>query len=291
MEEKRVTLRAEVEGVLADSRFEVPTAAAGDHGLAWLRSTASRFVNGAEHARRRALLEAELGRLDPEALRREARLRTVAVLDTAGGRIEAMAEVARPVPLATLGSALGIGDEQLDGAVADAIVVGAAYLPGTADEDVDAAVDRLRRLLERGGSEESAAAVAVLAQACEATAALIGNAIVLATERPELRGEVDALLQEVLLRAAPVRLMRRVSQQGEPVTLDIETAVRDSRPGEPPLTFGSGLRPCPGEAEAMSLAAGVVEALLPRCACDLGKVEWADLPALRLPEHLDLVVT
>ena len=139
MKEEKVTLRSDVERVLADSRFEVPTAPAGDHGLAWLRSTASRFVNGAEHARRRALLEAELGRLDPEALRREARLRTDAVLDAAGGRIEAMADVARPIPLATLGSALGIGDGQLEGAVADAIVVGPAYLPGTADESVDAA--------------------------------------------------------------------------------------------------------------------------------------------------------
>ena len=291
MEEEKVTLRGDVERVLADSRFVVPTAPPGDHGLAWLRSTASRFVNGAEHARRRALLEAELGRLDPEALRREARLRTDAVLDAAGGRIEAMADVARPIPLATLGSALGIGDGQLEGAVADAIVVGPAYLPGTADESVDAAVDRLRRLLDRGGSEASAAAIAVLAQACEATAALIGNSFLLATEQPQLRGDVGALLQEVLLRAAPVRLMRRVSPGGEPVTLDLEAAARDSRPGDPPLTFGSGLRPCPGEAQALALAAGVLEALLPRCVCELDKVEWADLPALRRPERLDLVVT
>jgi cytochrome P450 len=280
-----------VERVLADSRFEVPTVPAGDHGLAWLRSTASRFVNGDEHARRRALLEAELGRLDPEALRHQARLRTDAVLEAAGGRIEAMADVARPIPLATLGSALGIGDGQLDGAVEDAVAVGPAYLTGIADEGVDAAVDRLRRLLDRGGSEESAAAIAVLAQACEATAALIGNAFLLATERPQLRGDVDALLQEVLLLAAPVRLMRRVSPEGEPVMLDLEAAARDSRAGDPPLTFGSGLRPCPGEAQARALAAGVLEALLPRCACELRKVEWADLAALRRPERLDLLVT
>jgi cytochrome P450 len=291
MEEEKVTRRSDVERVLADPRFEVPGALAGDQGLAWLRSTASRFVNGPEHARRRALLEAELARLDPGALRREARQRTGAVLDAASGQVEAMADVARPVPLVTLGSALGIGDGRLEGAVADAIVVGRAYLPGAADEGVDAAVDRLRRLLDRGGSEASAAAVAVLAQACEATAALVGNAVVLAAERPQLRGDVDALLQEVLLWAAPVRLMRRVSQRGEPVTLDLETAVRESRPGDPPLTFGSGLRPCPGEAQALALASGVLDALLPRCAYELGTVEWANLPALRLPEHLDLVVT
>jgi cytochrome P450 len=85
--------------------------------------------------------------------------------------------------------------------------------------------------------------------------------------------------------------MRRVSPGGEPVTLDLDAAARDSRSGDPPLTFGSGLRPCPGEAQALALAAGVLEALLPRCVCELGKVEWANLPALRRLERLDLVVT
>jgi cytochrome P450 len=286
-----VTLRGDVERVLADPRFEVPAAPPGDHGLAWLRAAASRFANGAAHARRRALVEAELGRLDPDALRREARRRTDAVLDGAGGPIEVMSDVARPVPVATLGSALGIADGALERAVADAIVIAPAYLTGVADEGVDAAAERLRGLLDRGGSEESAAAIAVLAQACEATAGLIGNAVVLATERPPLRGDVEALLQEVLLRAAPLRLMRRISRQGEPVTLDLDAAIRDARPGDSPLTFGSGLRPCPGEAQAMALAAGVLEALLPRCACEPDGVEWADLPALRLPARLNVAVT
>jgi cytochrome P450 len=285
-----VTHRNDVERVLADPKFEVPAVAPGDQGLAWLRSAVSRFVNGPEHARRRALVEAELDRLDPAALRRDARLRTEAVLARADGRIEAMAKLARPVPLAALGSALGIGEGELDQAVADAVLVGPVYLSGAVDGDVDAAVDRLRRALVRDGSEETAAAIAVLAQACEATAALIGNAIVLASEEPHLRGDADVLLDAALRRAAPVRLMRRVSPAGEPVTLDIDAAGSEAGPGDPPMTFGSGLRPCPAPAQAIALAAGVVDAVLPRCRCEPGLVTWADLPALRQPDRLELEV-
>jgi cytochrome P450 len=288
MTDARLTLRHDIERVLADPSFEVPAAPAGDHGVAWLRSTVSRFVNGAVHARRRAVVEAELGRLDPAALRREARLRTDAVLDAASGRIEAMASIARPVPLATLGRALGVAEEELEGVVADAIAVAPAYASGAGDDRVDAAVERLRRLLDTGGPEQCAAAIAVLVQACEATAAVIGDAIVIAARRPELRSDVDALLDETLLRASPVRLMRRVSPDGVPVTLDLEAAVLDARVGDAPLAFGSGVRPCPGAAQALALASGVLDALLPRCDCDLDSLAWADSPALRLPQRLDL---
>lgn len=288
--EVRVSFRSEVERVLADPGFEVPRAPAGDRGLAWLRSTVSRFVNGDAHARRRALVEAELEGLEPAALRREARLRAEALLEAAAGRIEVMAEVARPVPLATLGRALGIAEGRLEGAVADTVAVAPAYASGASNEGVDEAADRLRDVLDRGGPEESAAAIAVLVQACEATAALIGGAIVVAAERPELRGRVDALLEWTLLHASPVRLMRRVSPRGEQVTLDLEAAARDCRPGDPPLAFGSGVRPCPASSRARALAAGVLDALLPRCAADPHRLEWADLPALRLPERIELIV-
>lgn len=288
--EERVTVRHDIERVLADPAFEVPAAPAGDQGLAWLRATVSRFVNGPSHARRRALVQDEIDRLDPAALRREARRRTDSVLDAAGGRVEVMAAIARRVPLAALGSALGIPEGRLGGVVADAIVVAPVYLSGAGDERVDAAVARLRDVLDRGGPEESAAAIAVLVQACESTAGAIGNAVVVAAGRPELRADVDALLAETLLRASPVRLMRRVSDGGEPVTLDLEAATRDARDGDPPMAFGSGVRPCPGAAPATAVAAGVLDALLPRCAPDPERVAWADLPALRLAERIELTV-
>jgi cytochrome P450 len=287
--------RHEVERVLADPRFQVPGAAAGETGLAWLRSMVSRFANGPEHGRRRALIDAELRGLDPARLREDARRRTEAVLHAAGGRVELMGCVARAVPLAALGHALGIPPAALDGAVADAMLLAPAYLPASADPAVDAAVERLRRLLDRGSPERSAAAVAVLAQACEATAGLIGNAVVLAGEGAEvgemadpgvLPGRVDALLGETVRGAAPIRALRRVSPQGDPVTLDLEAAAADSGPGDPPLTFGAGFRRCPGEAEAMALAAGVLEGVL--LGWRAAEVVWADTPGLRMPLRLEV---
>jgi hypothetical protein len=180
----------------------------------------------------------------------------------------------------------GAGDRRrrLAQAVADATLLGPVYLAGDAG-GVDEAVERLRRALDRGGREETAAAIAVLAQACEATAALIGNAAVLAAEEPGAGRDVDALLVRVLRWRAPLRLMRRLSPAREPVTLDLDAAGCEA--AEPPLTFGSGLRPCPGADQAVALAAGVLDALLPRYDCNPEGVRWADLPALRLPERLE----
>lgn len=288
--EERVSERGDIERVLADPGYEVPAAPDGDRGVAWLRCTVSRFVNGPAHARRRALVEAEIGRLDPAALRADARRRVDAVLDAADGHIEAMAAIARPVPLAALGAALGVPEDRLVEAVAAAIAVAPAYPTGAADERTDAAAERLRDILESGGPEETAAAIAVLVQACEATAGAVGNAVVVASERPELRGDVDALLRETLLRASPVRVMRRVSPTGGQVTLDLEAAADGAAAGDPPLAFGSGLRPCPGIDQAVAVAAGVLDAVLPRCTVDPAGLAWADMAALRLPDRLELVV-
>ena len=58
---------ADVQAVLADSRFEV--AGAGPGGppgtLPWLRASVSRFANGGEHRQRRARAIAELRQLEP----------------------------------------------------------------------------------------------------------------------------------------------------------------------------------------------------------------------------------
>jgi cytochrome P450 len=285
----RVARRRDVERVLADPGLQVPSAAVGDTGLAWLRSRVSRFANGPDHARRRPLVEAELRGLRPSSLRQDARWRAEAVLDTGGDRVELIGRVARPVPLATLGNALGIPPAALDGAVADAVLLGPAYLPGTADPAVDAAVERLRRLLDRRGRDRTAAAVAVLAQACEATAGLIGNAVVLATEAPvatDVPRGIEALLEETVRSASPIRALRRVSPQGDALTLDLDAATEDSSPDDPPLTFGHGPRRCPGEAEARALAAGVLEGVLPGWRA--AEVVWADTPGLRMPLRLEV---
>lgn len=281
----RVTTAAEIERILADPGHQVPAVPAGASGLAWLRSTVSRFVNGDDHARRRSLVGEELAALDPAALRRDARLRAEqALAHPRSGRLELMAAVARPVPLATLAAALGAGDAQLT--AADAALTGRAYLSGAGDPEVDAAVERLRAALPRASAEASAAAIALLAQACEATAGLIGNAFVLAARSgdPSVRS-ADALLEETLRRSSPIRVLTRVSARGERVLLDLDAAAEDR-----PLAFGGGTRPCPGQAHALALAAGALEPLLLRCELASAPAPLAPDPVLRLPQRLEVIV-
>jgi cytochrome P450 len=284
---RAITRRSEVEGVLDDPRYRVAPVPAGTDGIAWLRSDVCRFANGETHARRRALVEAELARLDPVALARGARERTGRALDRAGACIEVMAELARPVPLAVLCEALGLDESTVDDAVTAATLVGGAYLTGEQGIEIDAAVELLARAFARGTPERTAAALAVLAQACEATAALIGNGAVLSLTRPELCTDVGALLEETLLSEAPLRVMRRVSPDGETVVLDLDAASRESEPGLPPVTFGSGLRPCPGEAQARGLARGVLEALLARGSVVADGIACVVSPVFRMPARVE----
>lgn len=259
--DRPVTDRGEIERILADPSFEVAPATPGRSGLPWLRGSVSRFVNGEPHARRRALVVAELDRLDVAALRTDARARTQALIDRADSGPDVMGRFARPVPLAALCAALGIDDAELDRAVADAVLVGRCYLTGEPEGDVDAAVARLAERLGRSGNEASAAALAVLAQACEATATLIANALALVAQEPGLAHDTDHLLDETLRRSPPLKVMRRVSPGGATMILDLDVASRAIAPGEPPLTFGSGVRPCPAQAHARALAGGVLDVL------------------------------
>jgi hypothetical protein len=178
---------------------------AGPFGtLPWLRATVSRFANGETHARRRALVEALLP--SPSELREAARHET---------RVE------RPyVPVAVLAAFLDCSDPVA--AVGLVRVVAAAYQPHTSHPDADHALAALLSLLPGGEEELVAARVAILVQACEATAGLV-------------RGE-----------DVPVPVTRRVGDDGETVLVDLSDC-----------PFGAGPRRCPGEAHARALAEGL----------------------------------
>ena len=83
--------------------------------------------------------------------------------------------------------------------------------------------------------------------------------------------------------------------------LDLEAANRDPemfvdpyrfRPGRERnhLTFGHGFRACPGSAQALALAAGVVEAVLARCEAASPEAVDERSPTLRLPAALEVRV-
>ena len=270
-----VSETAEVHAVLADERFGVRPAEAGAPSgtVAWLRGSVSRFANGPEHDRRRALVVAELDRLDPAALRAAARDRARSALaDGAVPDADRVGRLARRVPAMVLAQRFGAADpDQVATAVG---AVAAAYFPGAAEpaeRAADAATKSLLDLLAGPSLDEVVARITVLVQGYDATANLVAAALRL---RPELPADVSAdnLLAQAAYRRPPVPALRRVALAparlgsrsfgtGDSVACEVAAASGPDGPAAAALTFGYGLRPCPGPAQALALAAGVIDAI------------------------------
>jgi cytochrome P450 len=228
--------RTEVCAIFDDPRFEVPTAPAAPDGVGWLRAAVSRFANGNVHARRRALVERELESLQP------AQLRVLAA--TLASSTEP-----RDVPLAALCTALGVDEQALPRAVADARTVASAYPLGSDPAgEADAATGRLVALLGPEADEATAARIAVLAQAGTATGALVESA--LARFRTDPSRPVEQVIADTLRSDPPATATRRV-RDSQTVVLDLAAAQ---------LPFGYGPRACPGQEQALALAMGVLDA-------------------------------
>lgn len=338
-----VTRHDDVRAVLRHpAAFAVSEAPAGGPpgSVSWLRSAVSRFSNGTDHARRRALTVAELGPIAPNGLRADAERRSLAVLDGAGpGPLDVMTALARRVPMAALAAALGLADPEA--AAEHVIIAAAAYFPGAGAEREAAAAPSLSELIgmvrpaglaadDPAGDELIAARIAVLVQACDATAGLIGKAICRALpaapggSSPAGPGSdpgpasvpawpTEEILAEVLRHDPPLRVMRRVCvadaeldgrlvAAGTQVLLRVDAANRDpavyaepgtfdpGRSGASGLTFGAGPRRCPADAHAMMLAAGVVQAVRDRCAALGGPAEYDPSAALSVPVQLMVVL-
>jgi cytochrome P450 len=302
----------DVTAVLADASFVVPAAEPAESDIRWLRAAVSRWTNGADHAWRRTLVEAQLANLDARRLRDESAARANAILDdaAAGHAVDVMAMLARPVPIAVLADAIAI-DACAPALVAAVTAAAAAYPPGAtteAEARADAAVAELVAMLG-GRSDTTVARLALLLQACDATAGLIGNSVGIALHLPE-RANVEGILAETLRYRPPVRGTRRVAtaaralsdatiEPGDTVQLDFDAANRDpdvfddpdrfdpERKGPRHLTFGSGFRSCPGTDPAVALAGGVVAAVLTRCEPLFAEndIQYEDSP-LRIPAAL-----
>jgi cytochrome P450 len=215
----------EVQAVIADPRFvPPPPAPAGEPGtMTWLRAMVARFSGGETHARRRALVEAELARIDPDTLRAKA---------AAESTVER-----QYVPVAVLARELGITD--VETAVAAVREVAAAY-QGVYDTPPDAAVATLVGMLEPTetteptDSEVTANRIGILVQACDATAAMISRPAASPVQFTRRQALVD------------VEIGGRTIPAGTVVQLRISS-----------FPFGGDARPCPGRAHAVALAQGV----------------------------------
>jgi cytochrome P450 len=237
-----VTRHEEVCAILANRCFVVPPAGPARvlGTLAWLQSSVSRFCSGPDHDRRRAAVVAALHRMSLASLPSAAGRRALAVLASAsGGAMDLMARLARPVPIAVLGSVLGVAEDDLPVLVECVGVVAAAYFPGISAEQqarADSAVARLVPLLGVDPDEATANRIGLLVQACEATAGLIANALRLALQLPPSCAggwPVEALVNETLRYDSPIRNTRRhalpgAASNGRP--LDAGTGVLTSTP-------------------------------------------------------------
>ncbi|MGE7439685.1 hypothetical protein [Kitasatospora sp. NPDC001175] len=276
----RVTAYADARAAL-DQPLLVPepvadAADAPAGSLAWLRAAVARFTGDARaHARQRAHAVAELARLDPRELRRAAAGSAVGADD-------------RHTVVRILAEELGLPGPD---AVADAVMtVSAGYfgseLTPTQAKAVDEAIaSLLARTAQGGGVEDlefAAQRIGLLVQACDATARLVEHARRSAPDGLP-PGGADALLAEVLRHDPPVAALRRRAladvrvgaldlRAGEVVLVDVTAAQQDAPAGgdqadsdigahnDPtPLAFGAGPHRCPGQAQALALAAGLLE--------------------------------
>ncbi len=254
---------AAVTAALADPHLVPLPAESGPVGtVAWLRATVARFSHGETHARRRALVQADLARVDP------ATLRAAVAADPD--------DDPRRATVRALADALGM--PALDAVVAAVDVVAGAYFSDTHDAAADQAVATLMSSATHGDAVPEVAAnrIGLLVQAYDATGTLIDHA-----RRATADGDIEALLIETLRHDPPVRTMRRLAVRdtriagvdvtaGDIVVLDIAAANRDpdvftdpdvfdpGRSGPPSLTFGSPPRLCPGRDHALAIAAGAL---------------------------------
>jgi cytochrome P450 len=316
---------ADIRAVLSDPRFLVPEAGPpGPAGtVSWLRASVSRFTNGAEHQRRRALLVAELGRLDAGALRGAAHERAADRIADSGGPgtvIDVMDLLSRRVPLATLADGLGIADPEQAAEAVMSVAVG--YFPGASPDQLQRADAATAWLVSEIGAvappDVTIARITLLVQGCEATASLIGTALHALQDAPAASAAwtADMVLAETLRCSPPAPAARRVAGEaadspgqhggvrpGDTVLCDITAGNRDPAVfGDPDrfdpgradgqsLSFGHGIRPCPGPGQALALAAGVVDAVRERCVLRAGTpVVYVQSGVARMPQRLEVGV-
>jgi len=238
-----------------------------------LQARMARFCDFPQHAHRRELVEELLP--DVPGLQAAAAQRTAADLRDRTGVFDVM-PLARTVPVAVLAAALGVPAAKLTpvailvGRFCDALAPSLSPLSADPGDGDEAACELMAALAAVGpwDDEQVAAAAGLLFQARDATAALIGAAL-LAEQAPVDR-DAAASIEWALRHDAPVQCTRRTAvvdvqlggvtvPRGAPVWVVVAAA--EEGPPSQPATFGAGPHACPAAAHAVAVACGVLTVL------------------------------
>ncbi|MGH3206553.1 MAG: hypothetical protein ACRDNO_02195 [Trebonia sp.] len=251
---------ADVNEILgSDAWLVVPPSAADPRAQALLTKTA-RFSEGREHVERRAAAQALMP--PTEQARELARIIAGHAIADAGRILDAM-PVARHVPVAAIARCLGIPQGAIDrvaslvGLLCDASAP--SLLPCRPGDGLGEVTDELAEVTAAACGAPGAveAAIGLMFQARDATAGLVGLALL----RADDRDLPERTVEETLRRDAPAQATtRRRAGSGDPpalawVVLATGNAALDIAP-----TFGRGRHACPGYAVAAALASGILDA-------------------------------
>lgn len=253
-----------------------------------------RMNDGSFHARHRPAVQRQAGRFTLPAAARAAEqaVDDLAPRSTPG-------DVCSRVPVQAMARLLGVAPDVLDATTEAVQRFAEGIAPGAAAAAVEQASQAARLLMAQGRAEglepvHSANRIAWMQQSLDATAGLIGNALLRLRAEPELAAQADAgqdamrdFTAEVARWDPSVQNTRRFAAAGLPlggaqlrpgdgVLLVLGAANRDpalnaqpqrfwpGRPAPMSLGFGSGAHRCPGERLAVEIAAAALRRLRQR---------------------------
>jgi hypothetical protein len=210
-----------------------------------LRASMARFSPPSTHGPRRREVVGTIDRLD--LVQVEAVARDRAHRRLTGARVDALGQIAAIVPTETLAICLGATADR-DRLVADvATIVRVIGRGAPADEQSDAAVERLG-VVFADHPEGVTSALSILYQNTDATAALVATRLAAFLGGPA----APAVPRTRRVAARDTRVGPLVVPSGAELTLEIGVAG---------LPFGAGPHRCPGELVAERMVAGITAAI------------------------------
>ncbi len=301
----------------------VPAAIAGG-AAGFVFGELVRMNDGARHAAPKLALQRALGSLDPALVQRTAQECAATLARRYPVRTaEGLSAWQCAVPVQTVAHLLGFGDAaQVAGWMGEFVAclspLSSAEQLQRAHGAAQALLDSLRSLVQSGparpgsllslvlaeaeaaGWNRSDALLAnlagLLSQTYEATAGLIGNAIVALADGMPPESGLEALVLQVLRDDPPIHNTRRFMaedavvcntplQAGQGILVVLAAAGR--APGTPLFTYGHGVHACPGQALSQAIACAALEVLL--ASGPLPPLAWRYRPSVnaRIPMFVE----